>query len=144
MVDTKHISFDIFDHDDAFQIGCNLVKKVKEENLKNIRIRIVIEDEIIFQHLMNGKNGDIWLNRKQKTVEFFKQATYLIWQENEINHQYDQYLNDETIVICGGGYPIIVEDKIIGCIVVSGLSHDQDNQIIVDVLKEYKEKLICG
>lgn len=136
----KHISFNTFDHEDAYHVGCDLVEKVKKENLKNIRIRVVLNQEIVFQYLMNGKSGDTWLNRKQKTVEVFKQASYFTWQENEISNQYEKYLSDETMAIGGGGYPIIVKDKMIGCIVVSGLSHDQDHQIIVSVLRQYKNK----
>lgn len=68
----KLIAFNKFDNEDAFLLGCNLVEKVKKENLKNIRIRIVLNQDIVFQYLMNGKKGDQWLNRKQNTVELFK------------------------------------------------------------------------
>lgn len=96
----KLIAFNKFDNEDAFLLGCNLVEKVKKENLKNIRIRIVLNQDIVFQYLMNGKKGDQWLNRKQNTVELFKLPTYQIWQENERSHCYQQYTNDERYVIC--------------------------------------------
>ena len=51
----KLIAFNKFDNEDAFLLGCNLVEKVKKENLKNIRIRIVLNQDIVFQYLMNGK-----------------------------------------------------------------------------------------
>ena len=34
----KLIAFNKFDNEDAFLLGCNLVEKVKKENLKNILI----------------------------------------------------------------------------------------------------------
>lgn len=134
---TKLITFEKFDNEDAYQIGCKLVEKVKNENLKNIRIRVVLGRDIVFQYLMNGKSGDTWLNRKQNTVELFKLPSYQVWQENETSHCYEQYVNDERYAICGGGYPIVVDDNMIGSIIVSGLAHDEDHQIIVDVINEY-------
>ena len=50
----KLIAFNKFDNEDAFLLGCNLVEKVKRK-LKNIRIRIVLNQDIVFQYLMNGK-----------------------------------------------------------------------------------------
>lgn len=134
---TKLITFEKFDNEDAYQIGCKLVEKVKNENLKNIRIRVVLGCDIVFQYLMNGKSGDTWLNRKQNTVELFKLPSYQVWQENETSHCYEQYVNDERYAICGGGYPIVVDDNMIGSIIVSGLAHDEDHQIIVDVINEH-------
>ena len=136
----KLIAFNKFDNEDAFLLGCNLVEKVKKENLKNIRIRIVLNQDIVFQYLMNGKKGDQWLNRKQNTVELFKLPTYQIWQENERSHCYQQYTNDERYVICGGAYPIIVGKGMIGSVIVSGLAPNEDHQIIVDVLSKYHDE----
>ena len=41
----KLIAFNKFDNEDAFLLGCNLVEKVKKENLKNIdELERVIEN----------------------------------------------------------------------------------------------------
>ena len=64
----KLIAFNKFDNEDAFLLGCNLVEKVKKENLKKIRIRIVLNQDIVFQYLMNGKKGDQWLNRLNELI----------------------------------------------------------------------------
>lgn len=136
----KDLSFISFDHEDAYHLGQMLVDKVNTQNLKPLRIRIVLNHDIVFQYLMNGKNGEEWLNRKQKTVEMFEHSSYYIWTCQETNHQYDKYLDDDSMAICGGGFPLIMNDEIIGCCIVSGLQHDQDHQIIVDCLKELKRK----
>ncbi|WP_304528253.1 hypothetical protein [Romboutsia ilealis] len=39
---------------------------VKKENLKNVRIRVTYNNDIIFQYLMNGKTSETWLDRKEK------------------------------------------------------------------------------
>lgn len=137
----QRLSFKSFDHEDCYQLALNIINKVKENNLKNIRIRIVLNNDIVFQYLMNGKNGEEWLNRKQKTLETFKHSTYYIYLENEATNKYQQYLIDNQYAICGGGFPIRVNHEIVGCVIVSGLAHDQDHQLIVDGLLDlYKRK----
>ena len=44
---------------------------------------------------------------------------------------------DESLVICGGGFPII-RGELRGSILVSGLIHDEDHQVIVDCLRKLK------
>ena len=138
LLEEKKYSFNSFTHNDAFFIGKSIVEYVNNKNLSPVRIRIVINNDIVFQFLMEGKTNENWLNKKQRTVEKFKHSSYYIYLKNEIQHQYDKVKEDYAI--CGGGFPLIVNDEIIGCCIVSGLQHDQDHQIIVDCLKELKRK----
>ena len=49
----KNLSFQSFDHEDAYILGQMLVEKVKQDHLKNIRIRIVLHHDIfIFSPLI--------------------------------------------------------------------------------------------
>ena len=50
---------------------------------------------------------------------------------------------DESLVICGGGFPLIIHDELRGSILVSGLVHDEDHQVIVDCLRELKDDGTC-
>lgn len=133
------LTFSSFNHEDAYLLGQILVQKIQKQKLKNIRMRIVLNHDIVFQYLMEGKHGDEWLNRKQKTVETFQHSSYYIWSCNEQTHQYDGYTKDSTYAICGGGFPIIVQNEIIGCAIVSGLAHGEDHQILVEALYELKK-----
>ena len=81
----KELSFQNFTNEDAYCIGNILVQLIKERQLNHIRIRIVYQNEIVYQYLMDGKHGDIWLNRKQKTVETFHHSGYYLYLENEEN-----------------------------------------------------------
>ena len=65
----KELSFQEFNNHDAYQLGQIIVDHIEKNHLKNVRIRIVLDKDIIFQYLMDGKKGVIWLDRKQKTVE---------------------------------------------------------------------------
>ena len=64
----KELSFHDFNHEKAFLFGMAVLDIVKKENLKNVRIRVTYNNDIIFQYLMNGKTSETWLDRKEKTV----------------------------------------------------------------------------
>ncbi len=42
--------------------------------------------------------------------------------ENEENKTYQDDEKDESLVICGGGFPLIIQNELRGSILVSGLS----------------------
>ena len=89
------------------------------------------------------EKGVIWLDRKQKTVEKYGHSSYYIYLENEENKTYQADEKDESLVICGGGFPLIIHDELRGSILVSGLVHDEDHQVIVDCLRKLKDEGTC-
>ena len=58
----------------------------------------------------------------------------------EEENSYSDLLDNDSYAVCGGGFPIIINGKNEGVICVSGLTHDMDNMLITDALKEYKDK----
>ena len=138
LMQEKEYTFSCFTHQDAYYIGQNIINQIQESHAKPVRIRITLHNDIVFQYLMEGKTGETWLDKKQRTVEKFKHSSYYIYLQNEENHQYD-YLKDQYS-ICGGGFPITVNHQVIGSICVSGLQHNQDHQLIIYALQCLKEK----
>lgn len=133
--------FNEFNNKDAYTLGNLIIKKVEDTKLKNVRIRIVIDNDIVFQYIMDGKKGEEWLNRKQNTVEKYQHSSYYVYlQQDKIK---DLDVNDPKLAICGGGFPLVINNTIRGCIIVSGLAHDEDHQLIIDCLKEIKDESIC-
>ena len=49
----------------------------------------------------------------------------------------------KSLVICGGGFPLIIRGELRGSILVSGLVHDEDHQVIVDCLRKIKDEGTC-
>ena len=139
----KELSFQEFNNHAAYQLGQIIVDHIEKNHLKNVRIRIVLDGDIVFQYLMDGKKGVIWLDRKQKTVEKYGHSSYYIYLENEENKTYQDDEKDESLVICGGGFPLIIQNELRGSILVSGLVHDEDHQVIVDCLRELKDDGTC-
>ena len=128
----KELSFQEFNNHDVYQLGQIIVNHIEKNQLKNVRIRIVLDGDIVFQYLMDGKKGVVWLDRKQKTVEKYGHSSYYIYLENEENGTYQADEKDESLIICGGGFPLIIQNELRGSILVSGLAHDEDHQVIVD------------
>ena len=108
----KELSFQEFNNHDVYQLGQIIVNHIEKNQLKNVRIRIVLDGDIVFQYLMDGKKGVVWLDRKQKTVEKYGHSSYYIYLENEENGTYQADEKDESLVICGGGFPLIIQNKL--------------------------------
>ena len=75
------------------------------------------------------------------TVERYQHSTYYVFLDQEERHVYDE--NDSTIAICGGGFPLFIKDELRGCVIVSGLAHDEDHQLIINTLRGYKNESFC-
>ncbi len=133
----EKLVFSSFTHYDAYAIANSIFERVKREKLRRIGIRVTIHGVVVFQYLMDGKEEDRWLKRKQRTVEELGHSGYYLFLENEESHIYQKYENDEKYVICGGGFPICVNGENIGVFCISGLSHEQDHQLIVDAFEQY-------
>lgn len=140
LLQEKALSFQSLTNEDLLKISLSIVNRVKQEQLKNVRIRAVLNGDIVFQYLMDGKKGDIWLNRKQKTVEHFGHSGYYVFLAHQETGQYDEESTNDKFVFCGGGFPLIVQNHIVGSFCVSGLSHEQDHQLIVDALELFKQE----
>ena len=66
---------------------------------------------------------------------------YAVFNEENKTYQADE--KDESLIICGGGFPLIIQNELRGSILVSGLAHDEDHQVIVDCLRKIKDEGSC-
>lgn len=133
----SQLRFSRFSHIDGFNIANSILERVIREDLKSVSIRVEINGLIIYQYVMDGKNTDKWLTRKQNTVNACGHSSLYVVLKNELDNTYSHYEKNDKFAISGGGFPIIVGTKRIGSIVVSGLEHFQDHEIIVDALVDY-------
>ena len=89
------------------------------------------------------KKESVGLIVNKKTVEKYGHSSYYIYLENEENGTYQADEKDESLIICGGGFPLIIQNELRGSIHVSGLAHDEDHQVIVDCLRKIKDEGSC-
>lgn len=138
----RKLSFKEFNHEDALKIGLMIIDRVRREKLRRIGVRILLGDLLVFQYLMDEKNEDIWLKRKQNTVEKIGHSSYYVYLKNEEENIYSELMDNDFYAVCGGGFPIIINGKNEGVMCVSGLTHDMDNMLITDALKEYRRERV--
>ena len=131
--------FESFAPSDAYQIAEFIIGKMNEEG-KSVGVRINYKDVIIFQYLMNDKFESCldWLSRKERVVQKFGHSSFYIFLDSMDNYtKYQEIINDKTYAVCGGSFPIIVNNEMMGSITVSGLRPHEDHQLIIEALNSY-------
>ena len=129
-------------HQDLHDIAENIIRRAKEEKLGSIGVRVVVDGLLIYQYLMDGKEEEDWLLRKQRTVEKFGHSGYYLWALQQEEHKYDQYVHNLRYAFCGGSFPILMGGMRVGSFCVSGLPHEMDHQLIVDAFREFQNRSI--
>lgn len=135
-------SFQTFNADIAIEIGMIFLNIAKRDNLP-IVVDISSHDLIYFHFANQGAtaNNERFIQRKTNTVMRFFHSTW--WVSYKVNHDaqsmHEKYgTNNEDFTHLFGGWPIIVKGLgVIGSICVSGLTQEQDNQLIMDGLNQY-------
>ena len=110
---------------------------------------LAVWGEVIFNRTFaKGSKRRLTKDEKQRTshlakLKEFKPALIKVSFDNEkiITTKEDE--KDESLVICGGGFPLIIRGELRGSILVSGLVHDEDHQVIVDCLRKLKDEGTC-
>jgi len=138
----QELTFSSFDRELAWQIGSELANQAITEHLP-IVIDITIVNQQVFHYSAPAAlpGSDLWVIRKHNTVMFFAHSS--VWVLEKINgdqqvlsSKYGLDLKDH--VAASGGFPILVKGVgLIGSLCVSGLSGNQDQELIVAVLRKH-------
>lgn len=135
-------SFSTFDARVAFELGMFYLEQAKKRNLP-IVVDISSHDLVYFHFANTGAtaNNERFIQRKANTVMRFYHSTW--WVNHKVKHDvssmHEKYgTNNEDFSILYGGWPILVEGLgVIGSICISGLTQEQDNQLIMDGLNHF-------
>ena len=136
-------SFSQFTRANALRLGLLLVEEA-QSYLKPIGIRIVIANQVVFQYFMDGidiPGGMLWLEKKEKMCNLAGHSSYYAFLENMTTHKYDQCIHDESYGLCGGSFPIVVQNSQVGTITVTGCRPNEDHQIIVAGLEKLFQQI---
>lgn len=136
----KEFTFHSFSHYDAYLLAKLLIENAYQNN-RNIGVRIVLHNKLVFQYIMDNLDVDNsvnWLLRKEKVCHMTQHSSYYAFLENIVSHQYDDYIHNQEYAVCGGSFPVLLKDEFIGSITVTGGRPHEDHQMIIDCLKERK------
>jgi Uncharacterized conserved protein len=134
----KAAVFGSFDAEDACRVGSAIAENMKKQG-KALAISVFIDDFEVYRRCMPGTDsGNIWwMSRKYKTVKRTRHSSLgatLLAEQGELEKA--AWMDDNNYVLCGGGFPIIIDGEVRAVILASNLVDTEDHQAIVDGLNE--------
>ncbi len=136
----KQINFSEFLHINALNMGINALVIVKERELRRIGVRIRLDDKLVFQYLMDGKNEDNYLKGKESVVIKTGKSSMYVFEHKD---DYQELLNISNYCVSGGAIPIIINNEIRGSISISGMTQELDHALAQEVLENAFNKSYC-
>ncbi len=131
-------NFKSVSHQNCFEMGTLALQIVKERQLRRIGVRISLENKLVFQYLMDGKNEDIYLKGKEKVVKTTEHSSDYVFNHKD---DYSELLDDETYCVSGGSVPIMINGECKGSISISGMTQEADHALSVEVLNTIFKKI---
>jgi len=128
--------------DSLTAFGNQIVANGKKDSLP-LAVAVYFEDVRIFQGFLEGTSAknEMWINRKINTVRAIGHSTLYSRAVMEKTGAY-QELGLENhmgeLAICGGGVAIRKNDGLLAVIIVSGLPHEDDHNLIMSEFAKFK------
>lgn len=136
------LQFSHFTNEDAWELGNLIVSEIKKRKL-SVAVTIRLNNGYtLFQYAADGTNlhNEYWMTRKFNTVRTLEKSSLraaMILQKNE-KTMADWFLDEKEYAAAGGGFPIRVEEVgVIGAVIVSGLPHFADHDLVVKCISRY-------
>ena len=138
----QELQFTKFNEETAWQIGCQLVERARQEGLP-VTIDIMRGSHQLFHASLRGASADNdeWIKRKVRLVYRFGHSSFYIGQllQSKGKRIEEAYLVLESDYAPHGGcFPVIIKETgVIGTITVSGLAQQEDHKLVVQAIRDY-------
>lgn len=138
----QDLKFTKFDNNIALELGLMLIEKGKKLN-KAITIDLTKNGHQIFHYSFEGSSpdNDDWVRRKNNVVNrFYRSSLYVGLKLKLANKSIEEkyLISSKEYAPYGGAFPIIIENVgVIGTITVSGLSQEEDHNLVIETIKKY-------
>ena len=136
------LQFTHFTNEDAWELGNVIVAEAHKHKLP-VAVSIRLNNGYtVFQYAADRTNLDNerWMARKYNTVKVKEMSSlraYTTLRAEGITLD-DWFMDPAEFAVFGGGFPIRVEEVgVIGVILVSGLEHFADHDLIVKAVSKY-------
>jgi uncharacterized protein (UPF0303 family) len=136
------LQFPHFSRMDAWELGNLIVSEIHAKKF-SAAVSIRLSDGfVLFQYAAEGTtpNNESWMTRKFNTLIELEESgilTFLRLREQEQTIE-NRGLNQRDHCASGGAFPIRVKGTgVIGAVLVSGLFHFLDHNLIVDNISRY-------
>jgi uncharacterized protein (UPF0303 family) len=138
----RELQFASFNEDTAWQIGSLFVERSKNDGLA-VTVDITCGDHQLFHASLRGTSADNdeWIKRKVRLVYRFGHSSFYMGQLLKSRGQRLEeayFLSEDRYGPFGGCFPVIVRDTgVVGTITVSGLSQEEDHQLVVRTIRDF-------
>ncbi|WP_428510399.1 heme-degrading domain-containing protein [Roseateles sp.] len=136
----RELVFRAFSNAEALALGLRLVALATARSAR-IALRIRRNDHELFQHAMEGTAPQAmnWVRRKENVVKLFGRSSLHVHTQHALEGvSFDALsgLVPADHAAWGGGFPLNVHGAgVVGAITVSGMSHVEDHDLIVEALR---------
>lgn len=136
------LQFTHFTNEDAWELGCMLVAEARRRQ-KPVAISIRLNNGYtVFQFGLDGTTlyNEQQMKMRHNTVKVTEKSslhlcTLLQKTENDLD---GLFLDPKKYAISGGAFPIRIEDVgVIGSIIVSGMDHMSDHDLLIKCISKY-------
>lgn len=125
------------DHEAAVALGEDLVRRSRAKGWP-MAVSVKLGDHEVFHVALPGATpiNDNWIRRKRNLVELTGEPTFLVGQRLAAEGKTldDLNLDEVDFAPAGGGYPLIVNDIVLGSVIVSGVPQQDDHALVVEAL----------
>ena len=132
------LRFTDFTPDTAWQLGTRLHDILFARNT-GATAEIELAGQLLFACTTPGAKPDQadWIRRKRNTVHHFARSSYAVGRQLMLDQQTleaDHGLALVDYAAHGGGFPLFLEGKCVGTIIVSGLLQRDDHNLVVTAI----------
>lgn len=136
----NRLVFSEFTSETALRIGLIIIENAKKDN-KKITVNIEKNGHQLFHYSFDGTSpdNDQWVARKNRVVNRFFQSslyiqTLLKYEEKSIEEKF--HISSLEYCPYGGAFPITIKDVgVVGTITVSGLTEEEDHDMVVRAIE---------
>ena len=129
--------FTAMDHEAAVALGEDLVRRSRAKGWP-MAVSVKLGDHEVFHVALPGATpiNDNWIRRKRNLIELTGEPTFLVGQRLAAEGKTldDLNLDEVDFAPAGGGYPLIVNDVVVGSVIVSGVPQQDDHALVVEAL----------
>ncbi|KAH9950141.1 hypothetical protein B0H21DRAFT_724996 [Amylocystis lapponica] len=152
----QRLVFKRFTAQTAWNVGSLIRERLRQASQKSAVVNIALANS---EHLLfhaasgsgTGPDNDLWVARKRRAVLRWSTSTYSLHlkfkgDETSFASKFQLGPRSGEYAIHGGGFPVRVVgvESVVAVIVVSGLTMQEDHEVIVEVLEEYLKKVESG
>ncbi len=138
----EKLRMESMDADGALRLGLIMVRLAKEKYGKPVSVRVITGGQITLEYYMEGTDSFNcwWMDKKLNTSRVYGLSSIrtLIEVGEGLLPAVPEFENANNYALCGGCFPLKNADgRLFGFAQSSGMTHEEDHQLIVDALSEY-------